>query len=61
MSAPRQSNSPDWKHFLNLGQELLKLDTASQIALIQSTVKTELAAQAEIWLASPYYQLPGED
>lgn len=61
MSAPRQSNSPDWKHFLNLGQELLKLDTASQIALIQSTVKTELAAQAEIWLASPYYPLPGED
>lgn len=50
-----------WKHFLLLGEELLKQPNALVLSRIFSdTVEKELACTAHLWLAKPYYPLPGE-
>ncbi|PKO03142.1 MAG: hypothetical protein CVU43_04205 [Chloroflexi bacterium HGW-Chloroflexi-5] len=50
-----------WKHFLNLGEELIKQPNALVLCKkFSQKVEQELACTAEIWLAKPYYPLPGE-
>lgn len=50
-----------WKHFLHLGEELLKQPNALILCQkFSQTVEHELACTANIWLAKPYYPLPGE-
>ncbi len=50
-----------WKHFLHLGEELLKQPNALVLCKkFGQTVEKELACTAKIWLSKPYYPLPGE-
>ncbi|MRS01911.1 GAF domain-containing protein [bacterium] len=50
-----------WKHFLHLGEELLKQPNALVLCKkFGQTVERELACKAKIWLSRPYYPLPGE-
>jgi len=50
-----------WKHFLHLGEELLKQPNALIMCKkFGQTVEKELACTAQLWLAKPYYPLPGE-
>ncbi len=50
-----------WKHFLHLGEELLKQPNAQVLCKkFGQTVERELACTARLWLAKPYYPLPGE-
>ncbi len=52
---------PDWKRFLNLGQQLLEQpSSAGQTQLISNTISASLGCEAQVWLASPYYPLPGD-
>ncbi len=52
---------PDWKQFLNLGQQLLQQpSTAGQTNLIVNTISAKLDCEARVWLVSHYYPLPGE-
>ncbi len=52
---------PIWKHFLYLGEELLKQPNAFSIAQkFSETVERELGCGAHLWLAEPFYPLPGE-
>ncbi len=61
MSLNRQMVLPDWKEFLRIGEALLNQETATdQSRLIRQTLKTRCKAVAGIWLARPYYPLPGE-
>lgn len=61
MKLPRRAASPDWKQFLDLGEELLKQpNAAAQCGLIASTLKSLLGCEAQVWLAEPHYPLPGE-
>jgi sigma-B regulation protein RsbU (phosphoserine phosphatase) len=58
---PGQSGEPEWKHLLSLGEQLLELpNAAAQCALITKTVQFALGCQANVWLARPFYPLPGE-
>jgi phosphoserine phosphatase RsbU/P len=60
-AAPGQNLNPDWKEFLRLGEELLKQPTAAdQCQVIIKTVQHLIQSKAEIWLAQPFYPLPGE-
>ena len=50
-----------WKHFLHLGDELLKQPNALVLCnTFGQTVEKELSCTARLWLAKPYYPLPGE-
>jgi phosphoserine phosphatase RsbU/P len=68
MGTPGQPQSPaaiqtrqGWKQFLQLEEELVQLpDTQSQCRLIEETVELLLSAQTHVWLARPFYPLPGE-
>jgi len=61
MSAKADKSSPDWKQFLQLGEELLAEPLASkQQELIKSAIQQFLKARADVWLAEPYYPLPGQ-
>ncbi len=52
---------PDWKQFLNLGEQLLEPPSAAdQTNLISNTISASLGCEARVWLAAPYYPLPGE-
>jgi phosphoserine phosphatase RsbU/P len=52
---------PEWKHLLNLGEQLLELpNAAAQCHLITNTIQITLGCQANVWLARPFYPLPGE-
>ncbi len=52
---------PEWKHLLDLGEQLLELpNAAAQCQLITKTIQIALACQANIWLERPFYPLPGE-
>lgn len=56
-----QSSEPEWKQFLRLGEDLLNQPTAAdQRRLIAAAIRERLGAKAEVWLAHPYYPLPGE-
>lgn len=60
--APRQTIKPDWKEFLRFGEELLAQPAvASQCEWICQWIETKLTASAELWLAKPFYPLPGEN
>ena len=53
---------PEWKQFLRLGQELIQLPSPqAQCELINASIKKHLHASSIIWLASPFYPLPGGD
>jgi len=61
MSASGLVAEPVWKQFLHFGEELLKqATTAAQCQQIATTVTEMLAARASVWLAEPFYPLPGE-
>ncbi len=52
---------PDWKQFLNLGKQLLERPSAiHQTNLISNTISAGLGCEAQVWLASHYYPLPGQ-
>ncbi len=58
---PHPSASSEWQQFMALGEEILRLpDAASQVALIQHSIEDRFEAQARVWLARPYFPLPGE-
>ncbi|HTX79377.1 MAG TPA: GAF domain-containing protein [Longilinea sp.] len=61
MSSQVEKSTPDWKKFLQLGEKLLAEPLASvQQDLIESTIRQILKARAVVWLAEPYYPLPGQ-
>ena len=50
-----------WKHFIHLGEELLKQPNALVLCKkFGQIVEKELTCTARLWLAKPYYPLPGE-
>ncbi len=52
---------PQWRDLLQLGEELLSQpNAAAQIQTICDVVQQKLDAEAKIWLARPFYPLPGE-
>ena len=52
---------PDWKRFLDLGEELLKQPNALAICKrFTEIIEKELCCRANLWLSEPYYPLPGE-
>jgi serine phosphatase RsbU (regulator of sigma subunit)/putative methionine-R-sulfoxide reductase with GAF domain len=58
---PGLHGEPEWKHLLNLGEQLLELpNAAAQCQLITKTIQIALGCQANVWLARPFYPLPGE-
>jgi GAF domain-containing protein len=61
MSSKAEKNVPEWKQFLQLGEQLLAEPLASkQQELIKSAIHQFLNAHATVWLAEPYYPLPGQ-
>jgi phosphoserine phosphatase RsbU/P len=61
MSSKAEKSVPDWKQFLELGEKLLAEPLASnQRILIKSAIQQYLKARATLWLAEPYYPLPGQ-
>jgi len=61
MTSSRVSREPEWRQLLRLGEELLTSTHAvEQCHLIQSSVERLLHCQADVWLAEPFYPLPGE-
>ncbi len=51
----------DWKQFLELGEELLDRATvAEQVTLIQDTIDQWVGGKTAIWLARPFFPLPGQ-
>lgn len=61
MALPRLTSTPEWKQFLRLGEELLNHPAArDQISIIEETIQQYLNASARVWLAKPYYPLPGD-
>lgn len=59
---PDSSSSPlQWKDFLALGEELLKQpDTITLCQFFESVVNDRLLCSSQVWLAEPFYPLPGE-
>lgn len=58
---PHTSEFKEWQQFLALGEAILKQPyAASQVALIQRSIQERFDAKAKIWLARPYFPLPGE-
>ncbi len=52
---------PLWKHFLNLDEELLQQPNAVAICKkFKEIVEKEVHCTARLWLAEPFYPLPGE-
>jgi phosphoserine phosphatase RsbU/P len=50
-----------WKHFLALGEELLEQPNSYSLCKkFSQTVEKELACISKLWLARPFYPLPGE-
>lgn len=58
---PRLANCPDWQQFLDVGEHLLEQPNAqAQCRLIIDSLKSTLDCEVQVWLAEPYYPLPGE-
>lgn len=57
-----QKQEPEWQQFLQLGEMLLKQpDAAAQCGLIIKAIQARIPrGQAQVWLVSPFYPLPGE-
>lgn len=56
-----QENRFHWKQFLTLGEELLcQTHSNAQCLLIERTVAEHLGCPVKVWLAEPFYPLPGE-
>ncbi len=54
-------SDPEWQHLLRLGETLLKTNAAStQAKHIEEYVTKMLSAKTRVWLAEPYYPLPGQ-
>ena len=54
-------SDPEWQKLLRLGENLLKLPTANfQAKTIEEYVHRLLGCRAKVWLAEPYYPLPGQ-
>jgi len=54
-------NDPEWQQLLRLGESLLKLPQASdQAHFIENYVTGLLNCSAKVWLAEPFYPLPGQ-
>ncbi len=52
---------PQWRHYLRIGEDLLKQPNALAISNnFANTVKLELNCSAWLYLAEPFYPLPGE-
>ncbi len=52
---------PEWKRFLRLAEELLQQPTAAdQCRILLATLRQAFPGSADVWLARPYYPLPGE-
>lgn len=52
---------PEWKQFLYLGEELVRQPTAAdQCRVLTATVEQLTHSRVDVWLAQPYYPLPGE-
>ncbi|NMB90171.1 MAG: GAF domain-containing protein [Chloroflexi bacterium] len=61
MKSQGQAARPDWRTFLHLGERLVEQqNAAAQCKLVVETIQDHLHAQAEVWLAEPYFPLPGE-
>ena len=61
MKLTRLAAGPDWKKYLGLGEELLNQPhAAAQCQLIAETLQASLGCEAQVWLAEPFYPLPGE-
>ncbi|NMC80510.1 MAG: GAF domain-containing protein, partial [Chloroflexi bacterium] len=61
MSASEIEAGPEWKQFLRLGESLLNQPSIrAQCEILASTLQQWLNCQAQIWLARPFYPLPGE-
>ena len=56
-----QVSIPEWQYFLHIGEQLLKqADPADQCEIIKASVKSRICClDVNVWLASPYYPLPG--
>ncbi len=53
---------PEWKQFIHLGEQLLKLpDVAERCVFIENAVQERLSCAAKLWLVEPLYPLPGEN
>jgi sigma-B regulation protein RsbU (phosphoserine phosphatase) len=58
---PDSTPVPQWKEFLDLGEELLRQPNAISISRkLQETLENKLNCNAHLWLATPFYPLPGE-
>lgn len=54
-------NVPEWQQLMRLGDNLLKLPQASaQAKFIENYVAGLLNCTAKVWLAEPFYPLPGQ-
>ncbi|HWQ47117.1 MAG TPA: GAF domain-containing protein [Longilinea sp.] len=61
MNSHPSSPWQDWRQFLRFGEELLEKQTAlEQSHFIESFLHKLLAGQFRVWLAEPFYPLPGE-
>jgi phosphoserine phosphatase RsbU/P len=61
MNLRQLDTSPGWKRFLLLGERLLSHSSVSeQCDLISQTAEEWLKCKASVWLAAPFYPLPGE-
>lgn len=62
MALPGLIADPEWKQYLRLGEKLLSQSSpAAQCMLIEKTIEPLLGCKARVWLAPPYYPLPGEE
>ncbi len=61
ITEPGLHGEPEWKRLLGLGEQLLEQpNAAAQCQLISQTIQVALGCQASVWLARPFYPLPGE-
>ncbi|GAP07651.1 serine phosphatase RsbU, regulator of sigma subunit [Anaerolinea thermolimosa] len=61
LNPSRPSREPEWKQFLRLGEQLIRQSlTSAQCQLVEETVSQMLGGSAHLWLARPFYPLPGE-
>ncbi|HZW05045.1 MAG TPA: GAF domain-containing protein, partial [Anaerolineaceae bacterium] len=61
MVKPGQASAPEWKQFLRLGEKILaQPNAAAQCTMVEETIHHLHGANSKIWLAEPFYPLPGE-
>jgi sigma-B regulation protein RsbU (phosphoserine phosphatase) len=61
MKTPRLAAEPEWNQYIRLGEQLLRLpNAAAQCTFIIETIQRRIPSRAEVWLAQPFYPLPGE-